>query len=130
MKETYDIKNLNPVNWRKYYKKLSKDDPKFLSPNKIYSDHKSYWKHSNWFIALCINKLFYSTVDEVVYNIKTFDDYKRITKKNKNIPLDIKELYGIKIDRLLDKIKLYLKTIYNNKIRSKQKQYTYQIILT
>ena len=114
MKETYDVKDFNPIDWRKFYKKLSKSDSKLLSLGKIYSDHTPYWENNNWFIALGINKLFYSTVDELVYNIyefniETFDDYKLIAKKNDNIPLDIMEFYGIGFDKLLDEINAYRK---------------------
>ena len=122
MKKEYDIEHLNPVDWKKMYKKLSRKDPKLISSKKIYSDNEAYWKNHNWFTALQINNLFYETVDELVkyiykFTIETFDDYELIAKKNDKIPLDIMELYDINFDKLLDIIILYRKSKNGNKVK-------------
>ena len=43
------------------FKRIRYKPVKLLSLGKIYSDHTPYWENNNWFIALGINKLFYST---------------------------------------------------------------------
>lgn len=103
-----DVNELNPLDWAKWYRTLSKHDNRLIHYDKIKSNQK-YWINHNWFYALDIDKNFYQNIEELAKhlpkNIETYDQYLKAARKDNKLPLDVMEYYGYLPDKLFEKIR-------------------------
>ena len=113
-----DVKTLNPLDWTKWYNKLSLKNSELIPGKQIkHKKYQKYWDQNNWFTALGIDNLFYKSVEDLAKQIgkrlEDFDDYLEIAETDKKMPLDVTEYYNIKPNMFTKSINKFIDNIVN-----------------